>query len=422
MSSFIRIILLLTVFLTPLIGVSGNFGYEQAKVLFFIVFISLIGFLWLIAKPKSSWGNINKAGSIFILSLLVTSLTGIDWQTSLLGKQPYFQSWVLYVYLFLFSFLVSWAKIKLQYWALLLVGSASLVSLLAIKDWVLINLLGQQIPTYAGRVVSTFGQPNFFSGFLLLTLPFSYLLLQKANKKLQLLGWGSGIISFAGIMVSYSRSAIFLSLILLILALIAQLKIKIIIKIISVMVLLMLIGATFLSVKFSSGFVWKEIFQPATTSNPDLTKESVENRLYIWPIVWKVILQKSITGYGLENINQALSNYFTYNKHLLFEENLKISPVSLSLKELNIDRSHNYILDLLLYSGILGLGAWGLLVVVLIRHAIQKTDDRRKNVLIVSLITYLIWIQFQNQSVIHLIYFWLLVGLIEQNDILTSKD
>ena len=30
-----------------------------------------------------------------------------------------------------------------------------------------------------------------------------------------------------------------------------------------------------------------------------------------------------------------------------------------------------------------------------------------------SLILYLIWVQFQNQSIIHLIYFWLLAGIID---------
>ena len=165
----------------------------------------------------------------------------------------------------------------------------------------------------------------------------------------------------------------------------------------------------FLSAKFSSGFIWKEFLGPTTILDPDLTRVSVENRVYIWPVAWQLFLQRPLTGYGLENIAQAFSDYFISNKHLLFEENLNISPVLISLKELNIDRTHNYLLDILLFSGILGFLAWIYLVILLL----WKTKQNNK-ILLISLITYLIWIQFQNQSIVHLIYFWLLVGLVDQ--------
>lgn len=406
-----KIVFLGILFITPLLEATGNFGYEQIKVLFFLVSISLIGFLWMGRGMK--WTLITAAAGLFVLILLVTSLIGLDPKTSILGKSPYYQGWILYLYLFLFYLLVKTFKIELSKYALALSVSALLVSVWAIYDWVLLNIFNQSVSTYAGRVVSTFGQPNFYAGFLLLTLPFSYLLFKNPNKKLRYLGWGSGLLSVVGIIVSYSKSAILLGLLLLVLGLVSQLRIKFKLGLVAALILAVSI---FIALKFSSGIVGNEFSQPITTTNPDLTRESVEKRVYIWPIAWKLVLQKLPTGYGLENINRVFAGYFKDNYHSLFEANLKIFPVLISLKDLNIDRSHNYFLDLLLFAGILGLLAWIFLISLLFWKLGQMSYGRGKNVLLVYLITYLIWVQFQNQGVVHLVYFWLLAGLIDQDD------
>ncbi len=413
-NSLVKTLLLFVIFLIPLLGASNAFGYEQIKVIFFIFSTSLAGFIWLLGKPELKWSLVKIVSLVFILILLVASILGMDLRQSFLGSDPYFQGWLIYAYLGLFSVLVASSKISVRDYASVLVLSGSLVSVCAIRQWVAIDFFQAPIPTYAGRVVSTFGQPNFYAGFLVLTLPFSYFLFKNENKKLRMLGWGSGIISLVGILVSFSRSTILLALMLLILGLIDQLKIKLRA---SLVVLGVVFISIFLALKFSSGIVGNEVSQPFQTRNPDLTRESVEKRVYIWPEAAKIAWQKPFLGYGLENIGSSFSRYFTENKHALFEENLNIQPVLISLKELSIDRSHNYFLDLLLFSGFPGLLAWLILVGVLFWKLKQNTKYTTivgRNVLLVSLIVYVIWIQFQNQSIAHLIYFWLLVGLIDR--------
>lgn len=411
MNNLVKILLLLIVFLTPLIGAYKNFGYEHTKVLFFIVLISLIG-LFLI-REKLKWSLIAKTAGIFIIILLMTSLTGINPGISLLGTQPYFQGVILYAYLFLFFLAVSWSKIKFEHWAMVLAGSATLVGFLAIKDWALLNLFHQPIPTYAGRVVSTFGQPNFYAGFILLTLPFTYYLL--ANTKNKLNFWlfvGIIFLSTLSIIISQSRtSALFLIFLafLYLITLVKKIWITVFLTFVTISAL-----SIFLSNYFSSGILWGEIFGLRLSDDPDLTKESIEKRPYIWKVAADNFSKKPILGYGLENINRAYSNYFQENKHILFEENLKVSPVLLSLKDLNIDRTHNYLLDLLLFSGLFGLMMWILLVFLLIKTLINSKVDLQHSILLTGLVTYLIWIQFQNQSVVHLIYFWLLMGIIDR--------
>lgn len=408
--SKLRYLLLVTVFLLPLLQAHKSYGYEHIKILFFMFSISLIGLFWLGKGFK--WTLISKLAGLFLLGLLVASLTGIDPKSSLLGNQPYFQGVIFYSYLYLFYLMVKTFKIEIIRYAAVLSTSALIVSLLAIGQWVQLNLLEKQIPAYAGRVVSSFGQPNFYAGFLLLTLPFCYLIFKSHNKRLQILGWASGFISILGILVSYSRSAILLMLLLLVLGLIEQLRMKLKLVILSFVIILV---SSFIALKYSSGFLGDEFTRPLSTNNPDLKKESVENRVYIWPQAVKIALDKPYFGFGLENINLAFSNYFQKNKHSIFEENLNINPILISLKDLNIDRTHNYILDLFLFSGTCGVLAW-LILIIFVLIKLFKSNRENRGVLIISLLTYLVWIQFQNQSIVQLVYFWTLAGLIDLTD------
>lgn len=414
MTSLIKSLLLLTVFLTPLIGAYGSFGYEQAKVFLFIVLTSLSGFVWffyLIKNPKFEWSGISRTAGIFIVILLITSLMGVNPAQSILGTQPYFQGWILYAYFFLFFLLVRVSKIKLEHWAYVLTGSATIVGLLAIGGWIQINLLGHQLPTYAGRVVSTFGQPNFYAGFILLTLPFfRYLLVSKGEA---FRGWimVGFLISLTAITFSASRVAFLGTAGLILFWLIWELPFR---KLIFGGVLIILLALFVISLNSGAGWVEKELILLKATNNPDLPTIGVEKRYYFWPILGTLIMERPIQGYGLENIAPVFSGYFEKNKHALFEENLKVKPYLFGLKDLNLDRSHNYILDLLLFSGILGLLVWLVLVGLLIKKLIQSPVRAENTSLLLGLFTYLIWIQFQNQSIVHLLYFWLLMGIIDK--------
>lgn len=401
--ALLQSLLLLTIFLIPLLGAYNNFGYEQIKVLFFILSISLIGFIWLLNKPKIEWNKINIVSLLFILILLLTSVLGADFKISLLGNPPYFQGWIIYAYLWLFSLMVADSKIKSDKWRGILTYSAIITGVLVIKDWFLINILNSPIPTYAGRVASNFGQPNFYAGFLLLALPF---ILSLKNK----LGWAGVLVSIIAILISGSRIAIVLLLFLLVFWFLLKTKSK---KWIfgGLGILGLLLGLVlFFSVQWSTGLVWQEVIEPFNLRSKAFANpaDSVEKRFYIWPLGWELISQKPFAGWGLENISKVFDNYFIINKHVLFEETLQPSSVLIRLKDLNLDRTHNFSLDLLLSSGILGFALWGALVCLLIK----KVQNR---VLLASLILYVVWVQFQNQSIVHLIYFWLLTGLINQD-------
>lgn len=415
----LRYLLLATLFLLPLLQANNNYGYEHIKILFFLFSISLIGIFWtyFLFKKKLTiqWTKIKLISLTFITVLLINSFFGLDIFSSLLGVDPYFQGWIVYAYLFLLSLMVSSFKLSLIEIALVFAFSSVFVSMLAIKQWIEFNLLQIPIPNYAGRVVSSFGQPNFFAGFLLLILPFCYFLFTEKDRRIKIIGWVSGLAAYIGIIISYSRTAIFFSLLMLSLVLWSIVKIKILRKFNPAIFLpVLLLILIFISIQISSGFIYKEFYNPLNTNNPDLARQSIENRLYIWPQVVKIGLQKPF-GYGLENIDQAYSLYFQTNKYTFFETNPNYSTILVQLTGLKLNRTHNYLLDLFLFSGWLSVFCWTSLIVILYLK-IQKLNIPGRNIYLVSLITYLVWVQFQNQSIVQLVYFWLLVGIIDSSD------
>lgn len=404
---YLKFLVLLIIFITPLITPFLSYGYEQAKVVVFSYFVDITAIIFLAyliinrSKINFKFSQINWAALNFVLILFLTSLLGLNPLTSFFGAPPYYQGFLLYLNLFTFSILIYLSKINLVQISVTLISSGLLISLLAIWQFIQLNLLGKLIPTYAGRVVSSFGQPNFYSGYILMTLPFLLYFLKNLRRNSLKLGIFSLSILYIGILISGSRASFIISSALIVIWLFSFLNAKI-----KKTVILGSIGFIILALSFSfifrTGLIYNEIYE---TKNPFwLIQNSPEKRANIWPVALKIYSQKPLTGYGLENISLAFTNYFSKNKHLLFEENLQTNPVLFTLKDLSLNSAHNYLLDLSLLSGILGLLAYLFLVYLMIKKS-------RGGVLLISLITYLIWIQFQNQSLIHLLFFWTLVGL-----------
>lgn len=407
MIKLIQFLLLLIIFITPLITPFLNFGFEQAKVVVFSYFVDItaIIFLFYLIKNRSKvnfkFSQINYFALNFLLILFLTSLLGLDPLTSFFGTSPYYQGFLLYFNLFIFSILIYLSKLNLRQISIALISSSLLISLLAIWQFIQLHLLGKLIPTYAGRVVSTFGQPNFYAGFLLLILPSLLNLLKELKGKSLILGRFLVVILYIGILISNSRVSFIISSVFIVFWFLSFLSIKIK-KIVFLALATSIVLSLIISLVLSTGLIYKEIFEPKTSLW--LINNSPEKRVNIWPLALKIYLQKPLTGYGLENIDLAFSDYFKKNKHFLFEENLHTNPALFTLKDLNINSTHNYILDLGLYSGILGILAYLLIVSLMLKNLKYKY-------LLISLLTYLIWAQFQNQSVVQLMFFWMLMGL-----------
>ncbi len=397
LESLLKFILLFAVFSIPLLTPRYNFSFEQIKVSFFIfiTIFSTILALFLSSRKKEAllgWNKIRVAATVFIFIIFATSILGVNPEKSFLGAPPYYQGIVLYGLLYLFSIVINNLKINLKLWSVVLISSGVIISVFAIKDYLLINLFNSTAPIYAGRVISTLGQPNFYSGFIVLCTPFLYAFsIYKGLRQIYLFI----ITLFAiAILVSFSKTAIILFLGYLIYKLTRSIKLK------KLKYLIATIALAIVTSFWVGRVIDDEILKPLSFKNPQLSNYSIERRLLIWQTSIDIFLQKPIAGYGFDSISDVFPTYTP-------SESLR-ETTYFGIKDLQLDRTHNYLLDLLFFSGVGGALSWILLI-----YFLFKTPS--KIVLKETLALYLIWIQFQNQSISHLIIFWLLVGLIEKN-------
>lgn len=401
----LKFLLPVTVFTTPLIPAGFGFGYESIKVLNFLVFSILSGliFTYLIYKKEIQirFSSIKILGLLFLIILGFSSVLGIDFFSSLMGRFPYYQGLILYGFLWLFFVMISEVNISYLNLVRLIVLSAFIVSAVSFVQFILINCFNIQVPTYAGRVVSTFGQPNFYSGFLLLALPFCIDLALKSRQSRGFYGM-LFLFNIVAICISYSRIGIVLASVVCFLIIVKFLPR--ITRVLAVfLVSLIVLVVVFVSHSNPSGSIYKELSEPQSTLW--LVANSPEKRVLIWPVIFELILERPYWGYGAENLGLAFSSYLNEFDPV----NGQLDPAIFTLRDLILDRSHNYFLDLLVFAGVLGLGVYLTLFAVILLRVV-----RRKTVLW-CLIIYFIWINFQNQSIVHLVFFWLIVGIVDKS-------
>ena len=390
----LNFLLLSIVFITPLLPVQFGFGYELIKVLVFLTLSILSGliFVYLLGKKtiKIHWTKIKIAGLIFLLVLTITSIIGIHPFESLVGIYPYYQGLILYWFLFVFYLMISESKISDKILGKIITSSALIVAIFAIFQFILLNIFKVEIPTYAGRVVSTFGQPNLYSGFLLLALPFAYEL--KRQKY-----WILGLISL-GILVSFSKAAIILLFGFVIITSFKLLKHK---GLVVFCLVVFFLNVIVFSLKESTGILWSEVLKPLGQTGVE--NYQVERRIYIYPVLLEEYFKSPLLGFGIDSINSRYKEHFAG-----FKPELKnYPPLYFNLMNLNIDRSHNYFLDLLVFSGVLGLSSY----LYLIYQVFKKPAP---SYLKIVLALYLIWVQFQVQSIVQLMIFWLVLGNVDK--------
>lgn len=387
-------------------------GFEYSKSVLFVLLTCLLALFWILKKGylDLKWSQIKLASLGFIFILGLSSIFGLDPATSFWGEGIYAQGWITHLFLSIFFLIVSSADIKQGKIIHSLLGSGLVVSAWGIFQWWELNIWHKSILSYAGRPTSTFGQANFYSGYLILVLPFLWRFSQAA--KYRFTAWVAILIFIAAIILSGSRISQALVGLSGVYLLFRQIRFSKKIMVLSILVVLI---ATLVGLWQGSGIVWDELVRPRGSDwlAPSQTPHSPEKRSLIWPVLLEIAFDRPFLGYGLENISLAYSGYFRSNYHRLFEEHLNSAATLLSLKDLPIDRTHNYPIDLFIFAGLPAVLSWIWLVLLLLKKA--------KGELLFSLILYLIWVQFQNQSIVHLMFFWLLVGLIDNPRLLNQK-
>lgn len=375
-------------------------AFEMPKV--FLLYLFTVSTLFLLLKSGYRLGKFSKAYWLylaFLVWMIFTAILGLSVWQSFLGSYFRWQgiiTWICYFWLFLISGkLLEDNHLKKQACLAILISSV-VAALIAILQFILLWFLGDTSQLlYSGRVISTFGQPNFLGAFLVMSLPFTWYLFKQVTGLTKIFVTLGFIITILGILSTFSRSA-YVGFILL--ALIWGIyHYRLLLAVITFLIVLFaLLANLFPKLVYQE---WYR-FQVDTTS-----KWTAENRLVIVQKSIKLIDQKPLTGYGLENFSLAFPSVITTK--------------DLGLKDIVVDSSHNLFLDLVVQLGLVGLILFLTLIsstiIAGIKHLKSASLENRDftKTAICAVFAFLIIHQFSPVSIVPAVLFWISLGIIK---------
>lgn len=399
--SKVRWILLSLLFALPLTFFPFFYLAFELPKIFLLYSATLLIVIFLLASGHKL-ASLTKTSWLFFLLLgwfIFTALLGLFPQQSLLGSYFRIQgllSWLCYGVLFFCSGTILDNHHFRRYAGLaVLIGAAAAASI-AVVQFILLWFLGNNWQLlYSGRVISTFGQPNFLGAYLVMSLPFAWFAFKQTTTRGKLVIGFLMIVIILGIFSTTSRSAyaglIFLALIWgiyhyrLFLA-----------GLISSVIVFAILANLFPTLIFREWYRFK-----VDTDS----KWTAENRLAIVQKSLELIQQKPVSGYGLENFSLAFPKVIKAN--------------DLGLKDITVDSSHNFFLDLTVQTGLVGLGLFLMLLIVTFRMCLRYLDTvtlEYKSYIKSSLAAagaFLIIHQFSVISTGPMVLFWLSLGIIK---------
>ncbi|HOK79290.1 MAG TPA: O-antigen ligase family protein [bacterium] len=302
-------------------------------------------------------------GTLFFTFILV----GCFYAPVKYGAAQVLENYLLYYLLFIMGLLWKWDKRDAFIWA-----SAMIIAS--------ITAFVQYPKTH--YPISTFGNPNFFAGHLLMPL---FLSIYFFKKEYHTIAIPYFIITLAALILTKSRASLFAvlagcsfaSFLLLQRHRIPWLK-----------------YAGFLFVIFVTVILWNKI----------LVQFRQDIRYYIWRGTWNLIKQHMITGWGTGNFIFYYP-YFRFREYFLRPQ---ATPIT--------NHPHCQYLEIWSENGVIGLALFLLVIGMAIYHGMKAKDEESKNIflfastgIIAVLIDNILSTNMTNTSTA--MYFWFLLGL-----------
>jgi len=356
--------------LTPLVITPFTifpFVFGRGILIQLIIGIATIFYLVLVLSDKrylSFKSNIIKIFFLFLLSLFISSLFGVDFNNSFWGSEQRFTGLFFLLHIFLFLIITSSILRTKKEWnryfgfnvlISVVVFLIAILSLFGIKFW------GVDLGM---RISGSLGNPLFLASFFILNLGISaYLFGQVKNIKYKILWLCVFFILFYGVLLTQSRGALLGLITGLFFALIyygiylKNKKIRLIV--IGFIISILVLGGSIYIFR-DHGLIKKISFLRRFTTGSFTT---VNTRFLSWQIAGKAIVERPILGWGVENFSIAFNKY--YNPELLL----------FSYYETWFDKPHNKILEIGVDGGTIAI----ILYLALFAFAIKKISIYRRD-------------------------------------------
>lgn len=403
--------LIVFVFLFPLVYSPFNFdGYGLPRLVLFRAVFLFLGLIWFIKVAKT--GKLRLIASpvlvplsLYVLVSLFSVINSIHPRTSFYGNHTRYEGFFTIVnYTFLFLLAANFGG-RLKFLIRLFraeVASAALVAIFGLYQYVNSG--------FSIRAFSTFLNPDFLGYYLVMILPAGMgLLLIESNFRLKILWLGVSIVSFACLVVTFTRGAWlgFLASVFCIgLMLGSRLWKERRIWVVSLLIFLLLsgVGISYLSQPLSTQ---EMSLQRRLASVVQFTGGTARARIELWRSALQMVAQRPLLGWGPDTLSLVYPRY----KSSTF--------IRLEGSDVTPDKTHNDFLQISTTKGLMGLATylWFLIALFVTSYCIFRNLESRglKVVVATSIATsagYLVAIQFLFSEISFSPFFWMSIGLI----------
>lgn len=360
--------------------------FEIPRVFFFNRWVEILALFAVFTLPQTKRQNKFPKMILllfgFLLVAFISSLNGVDFAKSFWGNP--FRGDGLWTLLHLISLpiiilMISDSSILTQSIKAVSIG-VFITSLLSVMLGFLYLITPHTILNWSGAIGLSFGNPNFLAGYLTVTLPLTgYLVFNQDN---------SGKIFWKTTLFLQSLAIIFtvaisgiIGLVLFIIGAYAISnpgKIKRILLLLSVLCLVVIIP-----------FGLSQIKQEVTTSFVPGSRIRIIKKALL------ATKEKPLFGWGWANFDYAFDT--------------AVYPIKF-MEDVYVDKAHTYFLEVLTTTGAIGLMAYLIIIVSVIKYLLKS----KKKVYQYLLLSFLLFVFHSQTNVISIseeIIFWLIVGL-----------
>jgi putative inorganic carbon (HCO3(-)) transporter len=403
--SFVNLIAVLLMGVTPLIMVPGATDVYYTPKLYFVYFISVISLIYLYVKKDTLIFNwIDKLLLLFIGILFISSLMGVDIQNSFIGKVTDREPFLLYLCYFI-NFLLLSKKFKLsKNFIDVLLIFASIVSLYSFIQFFGINPipLDKVRRTMEYQPFSTLGYRNAIGAYISIFLPIAIALFVYKGEKKYIFATS---ILFLGLISSTTRSS-WVALIICVVIFFAlsfkNKKMLVNLGIVLVTMLVIFFGINYLK----SGAInarLLSISDDAMSLKQSGNEMAGSGRIYIWKNGINLLWDKPLLGYGVDNFSTAFLGAHR-------------SETDFMVKSLGgvVTKAHNEYLQILICNGIFAFLLYlGILATVVLKAGGRavKESNIQLIAITVGIVSYCVQAFFNISIVSVAPVFWAMLGI-----------
>ncbi|MCM8758964.1 MAG: O-antigen ligase family protein [Candidatus Omnitrophica bacterium] len=350
--------------IAPLLNFKPAYDYTIIKDILGAISVLIFGAILFLKKENISIDTIGFiTGTLYFGWLLI----GYFYAPVKYGAAQALENYLLYYLLFIAGMLWEWNKKDAFIWGLAMVIAS-------------ITTFIQYPQTH--YPISTFGNPNFFAGHLLMPIFLSVYFFKKKYGAVAILYF---LITFAALALTKSRAAIFALLVassFLIFLLLRNHKIKYL-KFLGFIVIIVL-----------TLLLWNKI----------QTQFTQDIRYYIWKGTWNLIKEKPVTGWGTGNF----IFYYPYYRFREYFLRPQATPIT--------NHPHCQYLEIWSENGIVGVVFFLLIIVMAFHKGLRKHSQETEEIFLFAssgilavLIDNILSTNLTNTSTA--MYFWFLLGL-----------